>query len=123
MISESAFKKIMSGKDDVNEEEICEMLNEYYRLAEIKGLSTSRPEGAPKDEEPPPPPPAKGRRASKARQSTHSMDRASQSSEKEEKWINYKGRLVLVKAPLSWRTFLLLVFRVFRHAATMRPAS
>lgn len=30
-ISESSFKKIMSGKDDVGEADIAEMLEEYYR--------------------------------------------------------------------------------------------
>ena len=30
-ISEDAFKQIMSAKDDVNEDDISEMLDEYYR--------------------------------------------------------------------------------------------
>ena len=32
-ISESSFKQIMSGKDDVREADIAEMLEEYYRFA------------------------------------------------------------------------------------------
>ena len=32
-ISESSFKQIMSGKDDVRETDIAEMLEEYYRFA------------------------------------------------------------------------------------------
>jgi hypothetical protein len=31
MIAESAFKQIMSAKDDVNNTDINEMLEEYYR--------------------------------------------------------------------------------------------
>ena len=31
MISEEVFKQIMSGKDDIDDEDITEMLEEYYR--------------------------------------------------------------------------------------------
>ena len=31
MISEEVFKQIMSGKDDIGDEDISEMLEEYYR--------------------------------------------------------------------------------------------
>ncbi len=31
MISEEVFKQIMSGKDDIEDEDIQEMLEEYYR--------------------------------------------------------------------------------------------
>ena len=31
MISETVFKKLMEGKEDINEEDITEMLEEYYR--------------------------------------------------------------------------------------------
>ena len=34
-ISESSFKQIMSGKDDVREADIAEMLEEYYRFVSI----------------------------------------------------------------------------------------
>lgn len=42
-ISETVFKKIMLGKDDVNESEIEEMLEEYYKIAKLKGITTDRP--------------------------------------------------------------------------------
>ena len=32
-ISESSFKQIMSGKDDVSEADVAEMLEEYYRYS------------------------------------------------------------------------------------------
>ena len=34
-ISESSFKQIMNGKDDVREADIAEMLEEYYRFVGI----------------------------------------------------------------------------------------
>ena len=93
MISEEVFKHIMNGKDDVNEEDIREMLDEYYRLAKLKDLSTSRPEGLKEDEIPAPPPHAnqQKRRASKApvRRSSSS---AAASEDVEERWINYRGK-------------------------------
>ena len=111
MISEEVFKHIMQGKDDVNEEDINEMLAEYYHVAKLKGLSTSRPEGL-KDEgePPPPPPPPKGqRRASKApsaggagasagggSKGAGATSISGDDSQSQERWINYKGRLLLL---------------------------
>lgn len=40
-ISEKVFKQIMLGKEDVSETDIDEMLQEYYRLAKLKGITTS----------------------------------------------------------------------------------
>jgi len=42
-ISEKVFKQIMLGKGDVSEADIDEMLQEYYRIARLKGITTSPP--------------------------------------------------------------------------------
>lgn len=42
-ISEKVFKQIMLGKDDVNESDIAEMLEEYYRIAKLKGITSGPP--------------------------------------------------------------------------------
>jgi|ERR1712150_252271 len=42
-ITETVFKKIMQGKDDVNESDIEEMLEEYYRMAKLKGITSGPP--------------------------------------------------------------------------------
>ncbi|CAB4062985.1 CALM [Lepeophtheirus salmonis] len=40
-ISESSFRQIMKGKDDCSEEDIDDMLKEFYRLLDLKGLTDS----------------------------------------------------------------------------------
>ena len=66
-ISEKAFVELLKAKDDIVEEDIQEMLDEYYRLAKLKGITTEKPD-PPSDSEddddniikkPPPPPPVK----------------------------------------------------------------
>jgi Ca2+-binding EF-hand superfamily protein len=42
-ISEKVFKQIMLGKDDINESDIEEMLEEYYRIAKLKGITSGPP--------------------------------------------------------------------------------
>ena len=37
-ISEKAFVELLKTKDDIPEEDIQEMLEEYYRLAKLKGI-------------------------------------------------------------------------------------
>lgn len=96
MIPESLIRQLMSSKDDINEEDIREMLEEYFRLAQIKGIKTGRPDGVPqKAPETPPPGVSKNRRSSKApsRKSVVSGgDDASQlsNSKDEERWIDYR---------------------------------
>lgn len=103
MISEEVFKHIMQGKDDVNEEDINEMLAEYYHVAKLKGLSTCRPEGLKDDDGGPPPPPHPGqRRASKApsagggatgggSKGAGATSISGDDSQSQDRWINYKG--------------------------------
>lgn len=43
-ISEKVFKDLLKSKEDISEEEINEMLEEYYRLAKLKGISTEKPD-------------------------------------------------------------------------------
>jgi len=43
-ISEKCFKDLLKSKEDISEEEINEMLEEYYRLAKLKGISTEKPD-------------------------------------------------------------------------------
>lgn len=52
-ISEKVFKQIMLGKGDVSETDIDEMLQEYYRIARLKGITTAP--GVPGSAAPPPP--------------------------------------------------------------------
>lgn len=52
-ISEKVFKQIMLGKDDVNESEIEEMLEEYYRIAKLKGITSGPPSECGDDDEKP----------------------------------------------------------------------
>jgi hypothetical protein len=42
----------MLGKDDVNESEIEEMLEEYYRIAKLKGITSGPPSECGDDEKP-----------------------------------------------------------------------
>jgi aldehyde:ferredoxin oxidoreductase len=50
-ISEKVFKQIMIGKDDVNESDIEEMLEEYYRIAKLKGITSGPPSPSPSEAE------------------------------------------------------------------------
>lgn len=95
-ISETVFKKIMAGKDDVSEDEIAEMLEEYYRLAKLKGISTDKPppeEHDDDDEEgaaaPPPPPPKPHHKAGHKREKPV--------KEKEDKYIDYKEFVAMLQ--------------------------
>jgi len=49
-IPEQVFKKIMQGKDDVDESDMEEMLEEYYRMAKLKGITSGPPPESPSEE-------------------------------------------------------------------------
>ena len=43
-ISEKTFVELLKAKEDIPEEDIQEMLDEYYRLAKLKGITTEKPD-------------------------------------------------------------------------------
>jgi len=43
-ISEKSFVDLLKSKDDISDEEIKEMLDEYYRIAKLKGITTEKPD-------------------------------------------------------------------------------
>ena len=97
-ISEKAFVELLKAKDDIVEEDIQEMLDEYYRLAKLKGITTEKPD-PPSDSEdeddnvikkPPPPPPVKSPPASKRNSKIPSVKSPTETVKEEEKWIDYR---------------------------------
>jgi len=111
-ISERVFKDLLKSKDDISDEEIKEMLDEYYRLAKLKGISTEKPDppsdssdededGTTKPKTPPPPPvrmvkspppsvksPPPGKRKSSSIMSPTKSQKSI--PPEEEKWIDYR---------------------------------
>ena len=98
-ISEKAFVELLKAKDDIVEEDIQEMLDEYYRLAKLKGISTEKPD-PPSDSEddednktkkpPPPPPPVKSPPSKKRNSKKNPSIKSPVETIKEEKWIDYR---------------------------------
>ena len=108
-ISEKTFKELLKAKDDIPDEDIEEMLEEYYRLAKLKGIATVKPDppsdsddeegedGGPRARPPPPPPPPtvksppstkRGGKMASIKSPTKSQ---TVSVVEEEKWIDYRG--------------------------------
>lgn len=75
-IQEKVFKQIMIGKDDVNESDIEEMLEEYYRIAKLKGITSGPPSECGED--------AEDVKKSKRR------SKNCESNDEDEKYIDYK---------------------------------
>ena len=101
-ISEKQFVELLKSKDDIADEDIQEMLEEYYRLAKLKGISTEKPD-PPSDSEdeeegaqrPPPPPPVKSPPLSKKAGGKNPSIKSPTKSQttsvpEEEKWIDYR---------------------------------
>ena len=98
-ISENTFVELLKSKDDIVEDDIQEMLDEYYRLAKLKGISTEKPD-PPSDSEddednktkkpPPPPPPVKSPPSKKRNSKKNPSIKSPVETIKEEKWIDYR---------------------------------
>jgi len=100
-ISEKTFVELLKAKDDIVEEDIQEMLDEYYRLAKLKGITTEKPD-PPSDSEdededdggtkkkPPPPPPVKSPPPNKRGSKIPSIKSPTETVKEEEKWIDYR---------------------------------
>jgi len=108
-ISEKSFVELLKTKDDIPDEDIQEMLEEYYRLAKLKGIPTEKPDPPPdssdedEDEEgggtvtkPPPPPrpqvksPPMSKRGGKIPSIKSPTKSQTVSVVEEEKWIDYR---------------------------------
>ena len=116
-ISEKQFVSLLKSKDDIPDEDIQEMLEEYYRIAKLKGISTDKPDppSDSSDEEddeegganpPPPPPPAPPivkspptakRAGGPAKNSSIKSPTKSQTASvpEDEKWIDYRGNYLI----------------------------
>jgi len=90
--------ELLKAKDDIVEEDIQEMLDEYYRLAKLKGITTEKPD-PPSDSEddddnvikkPPPPPPVKSPPVSKRNSKIPSIKSPTETVKEPEKWIDYR---------------------------------
>lgn len=108
-ISEKTFVELLKTKDDIAEEDIAEMLEEYYRLAKLKGISTEKPDPLSDSEDedegtakpPPPPPPVKSppsiKKSSGKNPSIKSPTKSQTASvPEEEKWIDYRGTIATI---------------------------
>ena len=99
-ISEKTFVELLRAKDDIIEEDIQEMLDEYYRLAKLKGITTEKPD-PPSDSEDnddyvatkkllSPPPPVKSPPSTKRNSKKNpSIKSPTETIKEEEKWIDY----------------------------------
>ena len=95
----TSFVELLKSKDDIVEDDIQEMLDEYYRLAKLKGISTEKPD-PPSDSEddddnktkkpPPPPPPVKSPPSKKRNSKKNPSIKSPVETIKEEKWIDYR---------------------------------
>lgn len=102
-ISETQFVELLKAKDDIEDEDIQEMLDEYYRLAKLKGITTEKPD-PPSDSEdedgnetkkprPPPPPPqkiVKSPPSTKRNSKIPSIKSPTETVKEPEKWIDYR---------------------------------
>lgn len=102
-ISETQFVELLKAKDDIEDEDIQEMLDEYYRLAKLKGITTDKPD-PPSDSEdedgnetkkprPPPPPPqkiVKSPPSTKRNSKIPSIKSPTETVKEPEKWIDYR---------------------------------
>ena len=103
---------LLKSKDDIPDEDIAEMLEEYYRIAKLKGITTDKPDPPSDDEDdddddeegganPPPPPtrptvkspPTTKRAGGPGKNSSIKSPTKSQTATipEDEKWIDYKG--------------------------------
>ena len=114
-ISEKQFVALLKSKDDIPDEDIQEMLEEYYRIAKLKGITTDKPdppsdssddeddddeEGGANPPPPPPPtrptvksPPTTKRAGGPGKNSSIKSPTKSQTATipEDEKWIDYRG--------------------------------
>ena len=96
-ISEKTFVELLKAKEDIAEEDVQEMLDEYYRLATLKGITTEKPD-PPSDSEdddeddgakkPAPPPVKSPPPASKRNSKIPSIKSPTETVKEEEKWIS-----------------------------------
>jgi len=113
-ISEKQFVALLKSKDDIPDEDIQEMLEEYYRIAKLKGITTDKPdppsdssddeddddeEGGANPPPPPPPtrptvksPPTTKRAGGPGKNSSIKSPTKSQTATipEDEKWIDYR---------------------------------
>lgn len=106
---------LLKSKDDIPDEDIQEMLEEYYRIAKLKGITTDKPdppsdssddeddddeEGGANPPPPPPPtrptvksPPTTKRAGGPGKNSSIKSPTKSQTATipEDEKWIDYRG--------------------------------
>jgi len=98
-ISEKTFVELLKAKEDIPEEDIQEMLDEYYRLAKLKGITTEKPD-PPSDSEDedenietkpaPPPPTVKSPPSTKRNSKIPSIKSPTETIKEEKKWIDYR---------------------------------
>lgn len=110
-ISEKTFVELLKTKDDIANEDIQEMLEEYYRLAKLKGITTEKPDppsdsedededGAQKPRPPPPPPVKSPPSAKRGKNPSIKSPTKSQTASvpEEEKWIDYREFALMLQS-------------------------